>query len=1292
MPLTYPQILDLDKLKVQHEDDPSNPKYFNVNGLPNVLGYGKYWFTITFNDPKDMPLIKDNSNIIFEVKDENGLVIWSDVADLDDVNGAAVCWLWIKEDPLRTYEQITAGTGTLTIVAVLEDDNNLRLTLPIDIRPNVVNNHSILFQEEPQVRIKEILKTDKNENSQSFLRNFATIETNNLVTYGGKVDKVEVSYNTEQIIDSSYQQLGTYQLDLPNDMLVGYYESGSFGTPVGNFREETFDEIIKNWNQSSGSRISSSNINHIVASQSMTTKDGDTTGSLAGFIGLFNSVRFKNQAPAKPDRSSIRYRSKIKTLEQENDFILEYTVSGSGFVAVYAVPASHTGSSFAKSDSNNRTGSWPHDEPIGTKYQIYKRDFGLFNPSSSGHIGLGHMDIDDKIVPTPSDGTDYAIRKHLTIPKDRYFFIDIGSTGTRSHEDITKYDVFPEFYAKNVSFKLKPQKGTNPYYYTSKIEIPTTRRDQTLNFKVRFLNPNNEYSQYLHSGSIDAKPVLSQSFKGSPLIIEKSDNILKGNLLIGPTSKTNEIYGKLGWRRYGTTDSASFGRGYVTLTNDDPSDFGDKIIFDESGSNSRIIISGSGIGSIGNNTKEPETGIILYASASDFGERRTSIKPGAILVDGDISASGNVYAREYHITYTSASILYQSGSTKFGDSDDDEHVFTGSMIISGNVRQIGGNHTLRVNDIFFNHRTSFAGIYNSIHNISPARASTKLSGEHISLQGGPGGLLEDAGDDAAGGNIYIAGGVPLGNAPPGNVYLNWYTSSIIPAKSGSIGGSVIIGGQSLTRGAPPVSTSAQLTVYGDISSSGDLHLTNISASGTIAAEHFHSSDDAHIGDDLDVDGDINVGEDIKMQQEQSLKFQMDTGQSSMLRVDSTDGLQLGSSTLQNLLIQGGGSANNYMLISGSGAFGIGTAAPPKTLTVEGEISASGGITTNGGILTKDDIWMGNGQFLYMSNYAGSSNGAQAAMHRTSADILNVGLVSAGYRTTLLGDGTSVYLSGSRVGIQTPGTIDSIPSTLTVVGDISASSHIYMDNGTNIYARDGNGVFQRAVGFGTVGGDPFHYFGDGDVETQIFGSGTKLVLSASNVGIDTYEPTKPLTVVGDISASAGYPCTFNMNMHTTRTNPTTWTLYGSGGGNAFEVLGGTDTTIGDTEPNIVDGADAGTIHTAWFIPTYDMRINKISWIVQDDDGNSSGNARFGLWVLDNAAAEDTITTLSGLKNWTLKYISDALTITAMDAKTFMDNNVNIVIEAGQSVHVGYLNPDSAGNDTRYINCTVWTNPA
>jgi len=49
---------------------------------------------------------------------------------------------------------------------------------------------------------------------------------------------------------------------------------------------------------------------------------------------------------------------------------------------------------------------------------------------------------------------------------------------------------------------------------------------------------------------------------------------------------------------------------------------------------------------------------------------------------GDVSISGSLFARDYHSEIVSSSIIFKSGSTKFGDSTDDLHQFTGSVMIN----------------------------------------------------------------------------------------------------------------------------------------------------------------------------------------------------------------------------------------------------------------------------------------------------------------------------------------------------------------------------------------------------------------------------------------------------------------------------------------------------------------------------------------------------------------------------------------------------------------------------------
>jgi hypothetical protein len=56
---------------------------------------------------------------------------------------------------------------------------------------------------------------------------------------------------------------------------------------------------------------------------------------------------------------------------------------------------------------------------------------------------------------------------------------------------------------------------------------------------------------------------------------------------------------------------------------------------------------------------------------------------GSVSLDGNLTVLGTVNARQFNINIISSSVIYQSGSTKFGDTIDDTHQFTGSVSITG---------------------------------------------------------------------------------------------------------------------------------------------------------------------------------------------------------------------------------------------------------------------------------------------------------------------------------------------------------------------------------------------------------------------------------------------------------------------------------------------------------------------------------------------------------------------------------------------------------------------------------
>ena len=58
-------------------------------------------------------------------------------------------------------------------------------------------------------------------------------------------------------------------------------------------------------------------------------------------------------------------------------------------------------------------------------------------------------------------------------------------------------------------------------------------------------------------------------------------------------------------------------------------------------------------------------------------------------VSGDMTIGGRLTAQEFHTELTSASIIYESGSSLFGNTLDDTHLFTGSINLTGSLGVTG---------------------------------------------------------------------------------------------------------------------------------------------------------------------------------------------------------------------------------------------------------------------------------------------------------------------------------------------------------------------------------------------------------------------------------------------------------------------------------------------------------------------------------------------------------------------------------------------------------------------------
>ena len=92
---------------------------------------------------------------------------------------------------------------------------------------------------------------------------------------------------------------------------------------------------------------------------------------------------------------------------------------------------------------------------------------------------------------------------------------------------------------------------------------------------------------------------------------------------------------------------------------------------------------------------------LTYDSGSitgDLGISGSVSTTGNLTVGGNATIGGTVTAQEFHTEFVSGSIIYASGSTQFGDTLDDTHNFTGSLLVTGSITLNGSSAMIEVSN------------------------------------------------------------------------------------------------------------------------------------------------------------------------------------------------------------------------------------------------------------------------------------------------------------------------------------------------------------------------------------------------------------------------------------------------------------------------------------------------------------------------------------------------------------------------------------------------------------------
>ena len=253
-------------------------------------------------------------------------------------------------------------------------------------------------------------------------------------------------------------------------------------------------------------------------------------------------------------------------------------------------------------------------------------------------------------------------------------------------------DISGDFNGSKTAFDLKIDgTGVSPHINNIQIYLSGVHQQPTTAFtlagsssgsQVRFTSaPSSEMS--FHGALIgDARLMTPDNDTVEPASLTSGTaTTISGSFTSVSSSIAADVASNLANRRTNTTISGST----TSLSSSVASDVAANLVSITNNSSSVASDVAANLVSITNNSSSFAS---RYTNQINQ-DLRTTASPTFV----NTTVTGTLTAQEIHTEFESASILFTSGSTQFGNSLDDNHVFSGSLLITGSLIQLKGGST-----------------------------------------------------------------------------------------------------------------------------------------------------------------------------------------------------------------------------------------------------------------------------------------------------------------------------------------------------------------------------------------------------------------------------------------------------------------------------------------------------------------------------------------------------------------------------------------------------------------------